>query len=165
MTARRFLIGSILVTGICLTAAYLQVELWAWSAGMAVLTVIWLVGLWRRSAVMPAAGAWGLLVGMIFAAGVGLSFLLVLLASLAFLSAWDLTRLVDRMQLVQDPAMAQAYARSHLAVLGAVVAVALLIGLVIWNVTIELPFAWIAGLTVLVLILVRVAISLLQRWE
>jgi hypothetical protein len=40
-----------------------------------------------------------------------------------------------------------------------------LIGLVVWNVTIELPFAWIAGLTVLVLILVRVAISLLQRWE
>jgi hypothetical protein len=83
----------------------------------------------------------------------------------AFLAAWDLTRVVDRLALVQDPGMASVYAvfapeaagsgfgggadagpggRQHHA--GSAVCLA-------------------GGLTVLVLILVRVAISLLQRWE
>jgi hypothetical protein len=170
---RPLLYASILVSGGCLVLAFAQVEFWNWVIAMAAFTALWLVGLWRRSLPnpdarflwMPAAGAWGLLVGVLIAAGTGLSFLLVLLAALAFLSAWDLSRLVARLELVRDSAMANRYARPHLVVLGAVLVVSLLIGLVLSNVALTLPFGWIAGMVVLVLILVRVAISLMQRWD
>jgi hypothetical protein len=54
--------------------------------------------------------------------------LLLLLAALGFLAAWDLTRLVERLQLVQDPAVALLYAGQHLKVLGLVLAAGLVLG-------------------------------------
>jgi hypothetical protein len=106
-----------------------------------------------------------LLLGIAVSAGSNLSFLLVLLASLTFLAAWDLTRLTDRIQLVKDEETANRYARSHLGVLAAVLGAGMLIGIIVMNIEINLTFAWIAGLTVLVLILIRIATGLLQRWE
>jgi hypothetical protein len=165
MPVRKLLLISVLVSGACLAAAFALAEQWGWALAAGAITILWLEGLRRDSPWLPGLGMWGMLAGIIVAAGSGLAFLLVLLAALGFLATWDLTRVVDRLALVQDPGMASVYTYSHLKLLGAVLAAGLTLGLAAGNITLDLPFAWLVGLTVLALILVRVAISLLQRWE
>jgi hypothetical protein len=165
MPVRRLLFAAVLVSGACLAISFGLVEFWGWAAGMAAATIVWLMGLRRGSPWMPVAAGWGLLAGIVVGAGAGLLFPLVLLAALGFLAAWDLSRLVERLDLMKDGGTASEYAFAHLKLLGAVLAAALVLGLLVGGVEIDLPFGWIVGLTVLVLILVRVSVSLLQRWE
>jgi hypothetical protein len=165
MPVRPLLYAALVIAGAALTAAYAVLGFWSWAVAMAVLALLWLVGLWRSQPFLRGLGTWGLLAGLVVGAGSGLPVLLLLLAALGFLAAWDLTRLVERMQLVRDPAVALMYAGQHLKVLGLVLAAGLVLGLAAFNVELQIRFGWLVGLVVLVLILVRLAISLLQRWE
>jgi hypothetical protein len=157
--------AALVIAGAALTAAYAMLGFWSWALAMAVLALLWLVGLWRSLPFLRGMGTWGLLAGLVVGAGSGLPVIMLLLAALGFLATWDLTRLVERMQLVRDPAVALVYAGQHLKVLGLVLAAGLVLGLAAFTVELQIRFGWLVGLVVLVLILVRVAVSLLQRWE
>jgi hypothetical protein len=165
MRVRPLLIASILIVGISLTAAFALEELWSWVVGMAALTGLWLWGLRRGSGWVPVLTGLGFLLGLLTGGGAGLSFPLLLLAALGLLAAWDLTRLLSRLALVRDDAVAVRYTYDHLKLLGAVLLAALVLGIVMTGIDLELSFIWIVGLTLLVLVLLRVTVSLVQRRE
>jgi hypothetical protein len=165
MRVRSLLTASVLIAGVSLAAAFALVEMWNWTVGLAVLTVLWLWGMHRRSGWIPVLAGLGILVGLVTGGGAGLSFPLVLLSALGLLSAWDLTRLLSRLALVRDDAVASRYIYDHLKLLGPVLLAALLLGLVSTIIELELSFAWIVGLTLLVVVLLRMTVSLIQRWE
>lgn len=160
MPLRRILYASVFVAGGCLAAAFALAELWGWMALMAGAAVLFLWGLWRSSPWLPVIAGWGLLAGMVAAALGGLTFPLVLLAALGLLTAWDLARLMSRLALVKDAGLASEFAYRHLKSLGGVLLAALALGLLGGVLRLELSFIWIAGLVLMALILVRLAVSL-----
>jgi len=139
------------------------VEFWGWTTAAVTATLVWLWGLRRASPWLPALAGWGLLVGTVLGAGAGLAFPLLLLAALGLLAAWDLSRLESRLALVKDPGAVSEVVYGHLKPLGAVLLAALLLGLLVGSLDLELSFAWIVGLALLAVILLRTAISLAAR--
>jgi hypothetical protein len=59
MPVRPLLYAALMIAGAALTAAYAVLGFWNWAVAMAVLALLWLVGLWRSQPFLRGLGGHG----------------------------------------------------------------------------------------------------------
>jgi hypothetical protein len=140
MAAR--IIGSVcvgLAAGALATAYGLQ-GWWLWTAGVGLLGVLWLVGYWRSWGWLASVG----LVGSVAASAIGLLLDLpagwMVAGLLAALCAWDLHRFVVSLETVDRVDDEGGLTRRHLARLGTVAGLGLVLVVVALGIEVRLTF-------------------------